>query len=100
MTDRESGNLTARGETILNHTPMGRFGSPEDLVGAALWLLSPASSFVSGVVVLQLMGDSRRLVEYKEEEMLIGKGYDEGCLSNQEVRNLGYPGSRCGSSGG
>lgn len=51
LTDRESGNLTARGETILNHTPMGRFGSPEDLVGAALWLLSPASSFVSGVVL-------------------------------------------------
>jgi len=51
LTDRESGELTARGETILNHTPMGRFGNPEDLVGAVLWLLSPASSFVSGVVL-------------------------------------------------
>jgi NAD(P)-dependent dehydrogenase (short-subunit alcohol dehydrogenase family) len=30
---------------------MGRFGSPEDLIGAALWLLSPASSFVTGIVV-------------------------------------------------
>jgi NAD(P)-dependent dehydrogenase (short-subunit alcohol dehydrogenase family) len=51
LTDRESGELTARGETILNHTPMGRFGDPQDLVGAVLWLLSPASSFVSGVVL-------------------------------------------------
>lgn len=51
LTDRESGELTARGKTILQHTPMGRFGNPEDLVGAVLWLLSPASSFVSGIVL-------------------------------------------------
>jgi len=51
LTDRESGELTARGETIIAHTPMGRFGRPEDLLGAALWLLSPASAFVTGVVV-------------------------------------------------
>jgi NAD(P)-dependent dehydrogenase (short-subunit alcohol dehydrogenase family) len=51
LTDRDSGELTPRGETILNHTPMGRFGNPGDLVGAVLWLLSPASSFVSGVVL-------------------------------------------------
>ena len=51
LTDRESGDLTPRGKTILQHTPMGRFGHPEDLIGAVLWLLSPAAAFVSGVVI-------------------------------------------------
>ena len=47
----EAGNLTARGRTIVEHTPMGRFGEPEELVGAATWLLSPAARFVTGIVV-------------------------------------------------
>jgi NAD(P)-dependent dehydrogenase (short-subunit alcohol dehydrogenase family) len=51
LTEEASGELTARGKTIIDHTPMGRFGDPEDLVGTTLWLLSPASAFVSGVVV-------------------------------------------------
>lgn len=51
LTDKASGALTARGQAILTHTPMGRFGSPEDLLGAALWLLSPAAAFVTGVVI-------------------------------------------------
>ncbi len=51
LTDKETGELTARGKTIMSHTPMGRFGKPEDLLGAVLWLLSPASSFVTGIVV-------------------------------------------------
>ena len=51
LTDPDSGNLTPRGQTIINHTPHGRFGDPEDLVGAMFWLLSPASVFVTGVVV-------------------------------------------------
>ena len=51
LTDKETGALTLRGQKILEHTPMGRFGTPEDLVGAVLWLLSPASSFVTGIVV-------------------------------------------------
>ena len=51
LTDQQSGELTARGKTIIDHTPMARFGDPEDLLGAVLWLLSPASAFVSGVVV-------------------------------------------------
>jgi len=51
LTNKETGELTARGKSIIAHTPMGRFGKPEDLLGATLWLLSPASSFVSGVVV-------------------------------------------------
>lgn len=51
MTDKESGGLTARGRTILGHTPMGRFGDPEDLIGAAVWLASDASKFVTGIVL-------------------------------------------------
>ncbi len=51
LTDKETGDLTARGQSIISHTPMGRFGSPEDLLGTVMWLLSPASAFVTGVVV-------------------------------------------------
>ena len=51
LTDRETGDLTPRGKTILEHTPMNRFGVPEELVGATVWLLSPASGFVTGIVV-------------------------------------------------
>jgi NAD(P)-dependent dehydrogenase (short-subunit alcohol dehydrogenase family) len=51
LTDEATGDLTPRGQTILDHTPLGRFGAPEELVGTMLWLLSPASAFVTGVVV-------------------------------------------------
>lgn len=51
LTDRSSGELTARGRQILSHTPMNRFGAPDDLVGGMLWLLSPLSSFVTGIVL-------------------------------------------------
>ncbi|MBT3343784.1 MAG: SDR family oxidoreductase [Gemmatimonadetes bacterium] len=44
----EDGSPTERGQQILSHTPMGRFGEPEELVGAALFLASAASSFVTG----------------------------------------------------
>ncbi len=51
LTEEASGELTPRGRTIIAHTPMGRFGAPEDLLGAVLWLVSPASAFVTGIVV-------------------------------------------------
>jgi len=51
LTEKETGVLTARGKKIIEHTPMGRFGDPVDLVGGVLWLLSPASNFVTGVVL-------------------------------------------------
>lgn len=51
LTDPPTGDLTPRGQSIIAHTPMGRFGNPEDLLGAVLWLLSPASAFVTGIVV-------------------------------------------------
>ncbi len=51
LTNAESGKLTPRGKTIIDHTPQRRFGDPEDLLGTMFWLLSPASKFVTGVVV-------------------------------------------------
>ncbi len=51
LTDAQSGGLTERGQSIIAHTPAGRFGTPEDLIGTLLWLVSPASAFVTGVVV-------------------------------------------------
>jgi NAD(P)-dependent dehydrogenase (short-subunit alcohol dehydrogenase family) len=46
-----TGELTPRGGRIVAHTPMGRFGNPEDLIGTALWLLSDGAAFVHGIVV-------------------------------------------------
>lgn len=51
LTDRETGAFTERGRAIVSHTPMGRLGAPSDLLGAVLWLLSPASAFVTGAVI-------------------------------------------------
>jgi len=51
LIDKETGGLTARGQRVIDHTPMGRFGIPEDLLGCVLWLLSPASAFVTGITV-------------------------------------------------
>jgi NAD(P)-dependent dehydrogenase (short-subunit alcohol dehydrogenase family) len=51
LIDAETGELTPRGQQIIDHTPMGRFGDPSDLVGTLLWLLSDSSKFVNGVVV-------------------------------------------------
>jgi len=45
------GTHTARARTILAHTPMGRFGRPEEVVGAVLWLCGDAASFVTGAVI-------------------------------------------------
>ncbi len=48
----DDGSMTARGQTIIDHTPMGRYGDPQDLAGALLWLVSDAGSgFVTGTVV-------------------------------------------------
>lgn len=51
LTDEKSGQPTERGKSILQHTPMARFGAPDDLTGAIVWLLSPAAAFVTGVVL-------------------------------------------------
>ena len=51
LKDGATGELTPRGKSIIAHTPMGRFGVAEDLLGGALWLPSAAASFVTGVVL-------------------------------------------------
>ena len=51
LTDAQTGGLTARGIAVVEHTPMGRFGDPGDLVGTLIWLASDASRFVTGVVI-------------------------------------------------
>jgi NAD(P)-dependent dehydrogenase (short-subunit alcohol dehydrogenase family) len=45
------GSLTQRGNQIINHTPMSRFGKPEDLLGTLQWLCSDASKFVTGTII-------------------------------------------------
>ncbi len=49
--DKETGNFSPRGQKIVNNTPMGKFGEPEDLQGATLFLLSDISAFVTGIVI-------------------------------------------------
>lgn len=51
LRDEKSENLTPRGKQIVDHTPMGRFGEPDDLIGTLIWLVSPAAKFVTGIVV-------------------------------------------------
>ncbi len=46
-----AGGFTPRARAIIDHTPMGRFGRPEELVGAVQWLCSDAASFVTGAVI-------------------------------------------------
>jgi NAD(P)-dependent dehydrogenase (short-subunit alcohol dehydrogenase family) len=49
LTDEKTGGLTARGTAIIAHTPMGRFGTADDLAGTLIWLVSDASAFVTGI---------------------------------------------------
>jgi len=51
LIDETTNEFTARAQTIVAHTPMGRFGKPEDLIGTVLWLLSDGASFVHGAVI-------------------------------------------------
>jgi len=46
------GSLTARGNTIIAHTPFSRFGEPEELLGTLHWLASDASKFVTGTLTV------------------------------------------------
>lgn len=49
--DEKTGNFSPRGQKIVDNTPMGKFGEPEDLQGATLFLISDISSFITGIVI-------------------------------------------------
>lgn len=49
--DEKTGNYSPRGQKIIDNTPMGKFGEPEDLQGATLFLLSDISNFITGIVI-------------------------------------------------
>jgi NAD(P)-dependent dehydrogenase (short-subunit alcohol dehydrogenase family) len=49
--DQKTGEPTPRSKKVVAHTPMGRYGNPEDLLGAVIYLLSDAASFVTGAVL-------------------------------------------------
>jgi NAD(P)-dependent dehydrogenase (short-subunit alcohol dehydrogenase family) len=51
MIDQETKQPTPRGRTILAHTPAGRYGTPDELLGALLWLVSDEAAFVTGTIV-------------------------------------------------
>jgi NAD(P)-dependent dehydrogenase (short-subunit alcohol dehydrogenase family) len=51
LVDEGSGRLTTRGERILQQVPMSRFGEPDEIVGAVLWLASDMAGFVTGAVI-------------------------------------------------
>jgi len=51
LTEEKTGELTERGRQVIYKTPMKRFGIPQDLIGTVLFLLSPASEFITGVVI-------------------------------------------------
>jgi NAD(P)-dependent dehydrogenase (short-subunit alcohol dehydrogenase family) len=51
LTDQTTSGLTPRGQAILAHTPANRFGEPQDITGALLFLVSGAAAFVTGVVL-------------------------------------------------
>lgn len=51
VTDEKTGNFSPRGQKIVDNTPMGKFGEPEDLQGATLFLISDVSNFITGIVI-------------------------------------------------
>lgn len=51
VTDEKTGNYSPRGQKIVDNTPMGKFGEPEDLQGATLFLLSDISNFITGIMI-------------------------------------------------
>ncbi|MCD6520224.1 MAG: SDR family oxidoreductase [Anaerolineae bacterium] len=52
LIDEKTGEMTPRGKTIIDHTPMGRYGDPEELMSTVIWLLSPGAKFVHGTTVI------------------------------------------------
>ena len=51
LIDEKTGKYTDRGEKIIRNTPMNKFGEPKELISTVVWLLSPSSNFITGVVI-------------------------------------------------
>lgn len=51
LVDEETGKRTPRGDLIIQHTPMGRYGTPDELIGTVIWLISDGAKFINGIVV-------------------------------------------------
>ena len=51
LIDEKTGKYTDRGKKIICNTPMNKFGEPKELISTVVWLLSPSSNFITGVVV-------------------------------------------------
>ncbi|MBN1763709.1 MAG: SDR family oxidoreductase [Sedimentisphaerales bacterium] len=51
LTDEHTGDLTPRGQAIIDHTPMDRFGQPDEIAGTVVWLISEAAKFVTGTII-------------------------------------------------
>jgi NAD(P)-dependent dehydrogenase (short-subunit alcohol dehydrogenase family) len=51
LTDEKTGDMTPRGLKIISNTPVGKYGKPEDLQGATLFLLSDLSGFITGIIL-------------------------------------------------
>lgn len=51
LLQQENGEATERGRKVLDKTPMGRYGTPEEMAGAVIWLCSDAASFVNGAII-------------------------------------------------
>src|SRR5512133_3761881 len=51
LIDEKTGGLTARGQKIINGTPVGRYCTPEELTGTLIYLVSDLSKFVTGIII-------------------------------------------------
>jgi len=51
LIDEKTGSQTSRGKQVIEHTPMSRYGKPEDLIGTVIWLMSEASEFITGAII-------------------------------------------------
>ena len=74
---------------MIAHTPMGRYGLPDDLIGTLVWLLSDASSFVTGVVVPVDGGFS--LTRYSQSNCYFGLQIPDSRFQQTEKRQMTWP---------
>jgi len=51
LTDEKTGGQTPRGKQVVDHTPMSRYGKPEDLTGTVIWLICESSAFITGAII-------------------------------------------------